>query len=112
MEIIRTSENNNILMSDYGHHPTEIRLTLDAIKEKYPDRHLYTIFQPHQYSRTIELLDQFARCFSSADTLVIPNIYESRDTAEDKANMSVEKLIQAIEHPEIINGKDLENTLI
>jgi len=46
-------------MSDYGHHPTEIQLTLDALKEKYPDKKLITIFQPHQHNRTIELIEEF-----------------------------------------------------
>jgi UDP-N-acetylmuramate--alanine ligase len=44
-------------MSDYGHHPTEISLTLDALKERNPDKKLFVVFQPHQYSRTLELLD-------------------------------------------------------
>jgi UDP-N-acetylmuramate--alanine ligase len=44
-------------MSDYGHHPTEIKLTLEAIKNKYFDKKLFVVFQPHQYSRTIELLE-------------------------------------------------------
>ena len=111
MEMIKTTGNGNILMSDYGHHPTEIRLTLDALKEKHPDKHLYTIFQPHQYNRTLELIEEFKSCFSSTNTLVIPNIYESRDSAEDKANMPLEKFISSIDHDTIINGEGLDNTL-
>jgi len=44
-------------MSDYGHHPTEIELTLKAIKQKNQDKKLFVIFQPHQYNRTLELID-------------------------------------------------------
>ena len=52
MELIWKTVHNNILMSDYGHHPTEISLTLKAIKETNIDKKILTIFQPHQYSRT------------------------------------------------------------
>ena len=92
-------------MSDYGHHPTEISLTLDALKSKYPDKHLYTIFQPHQYNRTLELLDDFKNCFDSADTLIIPDIYESRDSEEDKAQINSKKLVELINHNNIFDGE-------
>jgi len=85
MEQIWNTHNWNLLMSDYWHHPTEITLTLDALKSKYPTKHLYTIFQPHQYNRTLELLEDFKTCFKATDTLIIPDIYESRDSEEDKA---------------------------
>ncbi|USN58533.1 MAG: hypothetical protein H6767_09980 [Candidatus Peribacteria bacterium] len=104
MEIIGTTEHENILMSDYGHHPTEISLTLGAIKERHPEKHLYVVFQPHQYNRTIELLDGFSTCFYAADTLVIPDIYESRDSEEDKQKINASLLVKAIDHPNIYNG--------
>lgn len=111
MEHVKNTHNGNMLISDYGHHPTEVQLTLDALKQKYPDKHLYTIFQPHQYNRTLELIEEFKNCFSSADTLIIPNIYESRDNEEDKKNMPVEKFVSSISHPNIRYGEGLENTL-
>ena len=100
-EIIWKTENGNILMSDYGHHPTEIKLTLEAIKTSLMEkpspslsqrerdiRKLFVIFQPHQYNRTLELLEDFKDCFSSADKLIIPDIYESRDSKEDKQKIN------------------------
>jgi UDP-N-acetylmuramate--alanine ligase len=63
MESIGNTSNNNQLMSDYGHHPTEVSLTLDAIKQHSPEKHLYVVFQPHQYNRTLELLKDFKTCF-------------------------------------------------
>jgi UDP-N-acetylmuramate--alanine ligase len=57
MEKVGITENKNILMSDYAHHPTEVLTTLSALKSGYQDKQLLVIFQPHQYSRTIELLD-------------------------------------------------------
>lgn len=99
---VKGEKNGVLVIDDYGHHPTEIRVTLAALKKTHPNRRLICIFQPHQYSRTYELLDQFAHSFSSADIVIIPNIFEARDTAEDKAKISAEKLAQAIQK----NGVD------
>jgi UDP-N-acetylmuramate--alanine ligase len=111
-ELIRKTKNGNILMSDYGHHPNEIRPTLKAIKNKYPDKKLFVIFQPHQYSRTRELLPEFALSFGDSDALVIPNIYFSRDKKEDVEWMTTERLIAEItkNQPNVIDGKWLDNT--
>ncbi len=111
MEIIWATENENIIMSDYGHHPTEIEVTTKALQEWYPDKKLFVVFQPHQYSRTLELLDGFKNCFSHCDTVIIPNIYESRDSEEDMAKIDTQKLVDMIHHDDIYNGKGLENTL-
>lgn len=110
-EIVGTTLNGNILMSDYGHHPTEISLTLDALKWRNPDKKLFVVFQPHQYSRTLELLDWFSHCFNSSDTLVIPDIYESRDSLQSIAAISTQILLDNIEHPNKINWNWLKNTL-
>lgn len=96
-EIIGTTRNGNIVISDYGHHPNEICPTLKAIREKYPEKKLLVIFQPHQYSRTRELLHEFATSFSDASELIIPNIYFSRDRQEDVEWMTTERLIDAIQ---------------
>jgi UDP-N-acetylmuramate--alanine ligase len=95
-EIVGTTKNGNILMSDYGHHPNEIRPTLAAIREKYVDKKIFVVFQPHQYSRTRELLSEFATSFVDVDRLLIPDIYFSRDKKEDVEWMRVEKLIYEI----------------
>ncbi|MDD4530210.1 MAG: Mur ligase family protein [Candidatus Gracilibacteria bacterium] len=112
-EIIKMTENGNILMSDYGHHPLEIRLTLEAIKGKYSDKKLFVVFQPHQYSRTIKLLEEFKTCFGSADFLIIPNIYFSRDSKSDVEYMTTERFVSELKsnYPEVINGNGLENTV-
>lgn len=99
-EIIRTTKNGNILMSDYGHHPNEIRPTLRAIREKYSDKKLFVVFQPHQYSRTRELLQEFALSFYDADVLIIPDIYFSRDKQEDVEWMTMDRLIDVLQKTE------------
>jgi UDP-N-acetylmuramate--alanine ligase len=72
------------VVDDYGHHPTEIRVTLDALRRRYEPRRLVCVFQPHQHSRTRHLLGEFARCFADADEVVLPDVYSVRDAAEDK----------------------------
>ncbi len=111
MEIIWETEHWNILMSDYGHHPTEIKLTLEALKKKYTNKKILTIFQPHQYNRTLELLSWFKKCFSNTDKLVIPNIYESRDSKQDKEKINSKILVNLINHPDKLDWEWLQNTL-
>ena len=112
MEHIWVTEYGNLLMSDYGHHPSEIQVTLEALKKWYTDKKLVVIFQPHQYSRTLELLEWFKNCFSNADTVIIPNIYASRDTEEDIKKISAESLSKSIVHPDVIFSNWFKNTLI
>ncbi len=110
-EVIWLTENENILMSDYGHHPTEISLNLWALKKKYFNKKILTVFQPHQYNRTLELLQDFKNCFLDTDILIIPDIYESRDSEEDKKKIDWEKLVNYINHPNKIFWNWLKNTL-
>ncbi len=111
MEIIWETKNKNILMSDYGHHPTEISLTLKALKDQNPARPILTIFQPHQYNRTIELLEEFKTCFYDTDKLIIPNIYESRDSEDDKKKINSKILIEHIKHDNKLDWENFEKTL-
>ncbi|MFB6247193.1 MAG: UDP-N-acetylmuramate--L-alanine ligase, partial [Salinibacter sp.] len=68
-----------VVLDDYAHHPTEIRATLDAASQGYPDRRIVAVFQPHLYSRTRDFLDDFARSFFNTDQLVITDVYGSRE---------------------------------
>ncbi len=111
MEKIGITQNRNILMSDYGHHPTEILSTLSALKSGYPHKKRFVVFQPHQYSRTIELLEDFKSCFIDADTLIVPDIYESRDSDEDKSKMNSKIFTDTLKHPNKIDGQWWKNTL-
>jgi UDP-N-acetylmuramate--alanine ligase len=75
---------------DYGHHPTEVQAVLLAFKEKFPDRRIVTVFQPHRYSRTLLCWDQFLTCFNEADHLFICDIYAAGE--DPLANISSERL--------------------
>ena len=68
-----------VVLDDYAHHPTEIRATLDAASQGFPDRRIVAVFQPHLYSRTRDFLDDFARSFFNTDRLVLTDIYGSRE---------------------------------
>jgi len=71
--------NDVIVLDDYAHHPTEIRATLDAASQGYPDRRIVAVFQPHLYSRTRDFLDDFARSFFETDLLVLTDVYGARE---------------------------------
>jgi UDP-N-acetylmuramate--alanine ligase len=63
------------IVDDYGHHPTEIAATLDALRQAWPDRRLVLAFQPHRYTRTRDLLDDFATVLSGFDALLVTEVY-------------------------------------
>lgn len=63
------------VIDDYGHHPAEIRATLQAARGAYPDRKLHIFFQPHRYSRTAALMEDFARAFNDADRVIVAPTY-------------------------------------
>ncbi|OGJ59538.1 hypothetical protein A3D11_00215 [Candidatus Peribacteria bacterium RIFCSPHIGHO2_02_FULL_49_16] len=68
-----------IVIDDYAHHPTAIRETLKATREKFPDKTLVVAFHPHLYSRTRDLMEEFAHAFSGADEVIIAPIYAARE---------------------------------
>lgn len=84
------------LLDDYAHHPTEIRATLAAVREKYQPRRLICAFQPHQHSRTRFLLDDFAASFALADEVIVPDIYFVRDSETEKQLITAVDLVDRI----------------
>jgi UDP-N-acetylmuramate--alanine ligase len=63
------------IVDDYGHHPTEIAATLEALRQAWPGRRLVLVFQPHRYSRTRDLLDDFANVLAAVDVLLVTEVY-------------------------------------
>jgi len=88
--------NGAIVVDDYGHHPTEIRATLKALRERYEPKRLFCVFQPHQHSRTRFLLDDFAASFISATETVVPDIYFVRDSEEERQRVTSSELVERI----------------
>ena len=100
------------IYDDYAHHPSEIQATLAGAREKFPEERIVAVFQPHQYSRTRALFDEFVGSFEDADEVIIPNIYAARDTEEDKRSTPAEELAEAIAeiHDNAHCEAGLENT--
>jgi UDP-N-acetylmuramate--alanine ligase len=71
------------VFDDYAHHPTEIRATLAAARLRFPVGRLYAIWQPHTYSRTLALFEQFTEAFADADQVMVLPIYAAREKLED-----------------------------
>jgi UDP-N-acetylmuramate--alanine ligase len=84
------------VVDDYAHHPTEIQVTLRAARDYYSPRKLFVVFQPHQHSRTRFLLSDFARSFSAADVVVVPDIYFVRDSESERDLVAATDLVNQI----------------
>jgi UDP-N-acetylmuramate--alanine ligase len=86
-----------IVYDDYGHHPTEVRAALAAARQLVGERRLWAVFEPHMYSRTALLADEFATAFGAADEVVIADIFASRDTPAAMRAISAEALADLVE---------------
>ncbi|MHC4750165.1 MAG: UDP-N-acetylmuramate--L-alanine ligase [Planctomycetota bacterium] len=82
------------VLDDYAHHPTEIRASLAAIRQKYQPRRTWCVFQPHQYSRTRFLLNDFTESFKLADVTIVPEIYFVRDSLSTKKEINAQILVE------------------
>lgn len=85
-----------ILIDDYAHHPSEIKATIDAARQQYPQKQIIVVFQPHTYSRTKALLDGFAQSLDLADTVYLTNIFGS--IREQQGQISSQDLGNKIKH--------------
>ncbi len=94
------------LVSDYGHHPTEVKATLKAMREKWPKKKIWCVFQPHQYQRTYYLFNDFIKAFreTKIDRIIITDIYDvaGRENKRTKNAVDSEKLVRKIDSPKII----------
>jgi UDP-N-acetylmuramate--alanine ligase len=86
--------NGVVVLDDYGHHPTAIALTLDAVRSSYPDRPVWAVYEPLTYHRTAQMLDRFAEVLASADHTLVADIWPGRDP--DTTITSAEALAEAV----------------
>ena len=86
-----------VIVDDYAHHPTEIKATLSAARERFPGRRIWAVFQPHTYSRTRALMDEFARAFTDADEVIVLEIFPAREV--DDLGVSAQELVTRMAHP-------------
>ena len=94
--MVKAEANGIKVLDDYAHHPTEIKASLKAVRERYPNAKIICVFQPHQYSRTRFLLDDFAESFKFADLTIVPEIYFVRDTIESRQEVNASILVERI----------------
>jgi UDP-N-acetylmuramate--alanine ligase len=96
------------VVDDYGHHPTEIRATLAAARE-CGHRRIHVVFQPHRFSRTLDLLDQFSGAFANADTVIVLPIYAANE--EPISGVTAERLASRIEGPQVQFAADFSTAV-
>jgi len=112
LEFIGNIPSGAALYDDYAHHPTEIRKTLEAIKNAHPNKKIVCIFQPHTYSRTKSLFEQFITSFSSAEVVILVDIFPS---SRENIDTSVSSRILAQEvskiHRDVLYMPKLEDVV-
>jgi len=100
---LRGTASGITVVDDYGHHPTEIRATLAAARE-CGYKKIHVVFQPHRFSRTLDLLDQFTGAFRDADTVIVLPIYAASE--EPIPGVTAERLAARIEGPQVQYASD------
>ena len=102
--------NGTVIIDDFAHHPTEIIATLDAARQKYPSKEIVAIFQPHTFTRTIALLDEFAEALNQADAVYLAQIYGSArevDHGDVKVEDLAEKIVKRVQVVSVDNVSPL-----
>jgi UDP-N-acetylmuramate--alanine ligase len=94
-----------VLIDDYAHHPTEISATIEATKQKYPQREVVAIFQPHTFTRTKAFLDDFAASLTKADQVYLCDIFAS--ARENSGVLTIQDLQNLIPNAKLINEEDI-----
>jgi UDP-N-acetylmuramate--alanine ligase len=98
------------IIDDYAHHPTEIKATLAAARQRYPERRLWAVWQPHTFSRTKLMLSQFASSFDNADRVIGLDIYHSRES--DTLAVSTAVVIEAMNHERAVYIPQIKDAVI
>jgi UDP-N-acetylmuramate--alanine ligase len=109
---IKGEQNGITVVDDYGHHPTEVKTTLAAVREGWPDKRVVVVFQPHRYSRTQALFDEFTRAFYQSDLLFVLPIYAASEQPIDGIDsLKLCNGIQEHGHKNVLCVKDFETCL-
>ncbi len=109
---IKGEKKGVLVMDDYGHHPTEIVATLTAIRESYKDKRLIVAFQPHRYTRTQGLFDEFTRSFYESDILIVLPIYAASELEIEGVNaQALCEGIKAHGHKDVSHAPDFTQAL-
>ncbi len=101
-----TKINNNIIIDDYAHHPNEVKATINSVKQKYPNKKIVVIFQPHTFSRTKAFYKDFIEIFKKADYTYLLDIFPARERQEDYLDITSKIICEKLENSDIINISD------
>lgn len=102
---------NNVIIDDYAHHPTEVRVTIKAAKQKYPDKKIIAIFKPHTFSRVEEFQEEFAESLNVADYAYVMDINYDRELPEEYPNVTPYTIIDKLAHGDYINEDSIDKLL-
>ncbi len=112
---VTTLKGSVTFVDDYGHHPTEIEATISAVRDAWPKRRLVVVFQPHRYSRTHALLDDFAQVLTACDALVLTSVYAAGESpiagADGQSLARAVRVRGAVEPVFVENIEELDSVL-
>ena len=97
-----------VIVDDYAHHPTEIKVTLNAVKQKYPDKRLVVVFKPNTYSRTVDFTEEFVDAFNVADKAYLTEIDCNREKQEDYPGVTSHMIIDKLNDGDIISEETID----
>lgn len=102
---------DNIIIDDYAHHPTEIKVTLEAARQKYPNKELVAVFKPNTYSRTRDFYKEFADSLNIADKVYLTEIDCNREKPSDYDNVSSKIILDLLNNGEMVSENDVSNLI-
>lgn len=109
---------NNVVIDDYAHHPNEVKASIKAVKQKYPNKKILAVFQPHTFTRTLEFASDLAEVLNIADEAYVLDIHPAREKQEDYPNVTSNLIVDKLKNGKLIKiddydlFKNLENTVI
>ncbi|MBQ6477393.1 MAG: UDP-N-acetylmuramate--L-alanine ligase [Bacilli bacterium] len=96
------------IIDDYAHHPTEIKVTLEAVRQKYPDKKIVVVFRPNTYSRFANFKDEFIDALQVADKVYLTEVQANRERAEDYPGISSKLIVDAIDGAEMVEEETID----
>ena len=102
---------NIVTIDDYAHHPNEVRATIKAAKQKYPDKTIIAVFEPYTYARVKEFHDDYVKALNQADYAYVMDIKNDRDNPDDYPGITSDLIIKELEHGKHIGMENVEELL-
>lgn len=102
---------NNVIIDDYAHHPTEVKVTIKAARQKYPDKKIIALFKPHTFSRVEEFQKEFADSLNLADYAYVMDINYDRELPEEYPNITPYTIIDKLNNGDYINEDEIDKLL-